>query len=111
LTQGSALQLIDSAIKDIGFDVIAMAKKTSKIHYRYQDRIQNVKAIYQQNTKRRGLAKHLLSIEAEAVKDGKAIPVRFIYVRNRNRLKDYLVLVTTDMSLGEEEIISLYGRR
>jgi len=72
LTQGSALQLIDSAIKDIGFDVIAMAKKTSKIHYRYQGRMQDVKAIYQQNTKRRGRSKYLLSVEAEAVvKDGR----------------------------------------
>ena len=32
-------------------------------------------------------------------------------MHNRNRRKDYLVLVTTDMSLGEEEVISLYGRR
>jgi len=78
-----------------------MAKKTSKM--------QDVKAIYQQNTKRRGRAKYLLSVEAEAVKDGKAIPIRFVYVHNRNRRKDYLVLVTTDMSLGEEEVISLYG--
>ena len=100
-----------TAIKDIGFDVIAMAKKTSKMHYRYQGKMQDVKAIYQQNTKRRGRAKYLLSVEAEAVKDGKAIPVRFVYVHNRNRRKDYLVLVTTDMSLGEEEVISLYGRR
>nr|WP_245741182.1 transposase [Propionispira arboris] len=53
-----------TAIKDIGFDVIAMAKKTSKM--------QDVKAIYQQNTKRRGRAKYLLSVEAGAVKDGKA---------------------------------------
>ena len=100
-----------AAIKDIGFDVIAMAKKTSKIHYRYQGKMQAVKAIYQQNKKRRGRAKYLLSVKAETVKDGKAIPVRFVYVHNRNRRKDYLVLVTTDMSLGEEEIISLYGRR
>jgi len=59
-------------VKDIGFDVIAMAKKTSKIHYRYQGRMQDVKAIYQQNTKRRGRSKYLLSVEAEAVvKDGR----------------------------------------
>ncbi|WP_091828305.1 IS4 family transposase [Propionispira arboris] len=69
-----------TAIKDIGFDVIAMAKKTSKMHYRYQGKMQDVKAIYQQNTKCRGRAKYLLSVEAEAVKDGKALPVRYVYV-------------------------------
>jgi hypothetical protein len=42
---------------------------------------------------------------------GKEIPVRFVYVHNRNRHKDYLVLVTTDMTFGEEEVISLYGKR
>ena len=33
---------------------MAMAKKTVKIHYRYNGKLQDVKAIYQQNKKRRG---------------------------------------------------------
>jgi hypothetical protein len=63
------------SIKAIGFDVIAMAKKTSKIHYRYHGKMQDVKEIHQQNKKRRGRAKYLLSVEAEAVKGDSAIPV------------------------------------
>ena len=34
-----------------------------------------------------------------------------MFVRNRNNRKDYLVLVTTDLSLSEEEVIQLYGKR
>ena len=39
------------------------------------------------------------------------VPVRLVFVRNRNKRKDYLVLVTTDLSLSEEEVIQLYGKR
>ena len=39
------------------------------------------------------------------------VPVRFVYVRNRAKKNDYLVLVTTDMKLSEEEIVRLYGKR
>lgn len=34
-----------------------------------------------------------------------------MYVRNRNKRNDYLVLATTDLSLNEDEIIQLYGKR
>ena len=39
------------------------------------------------------------------------IPVRLVFVRNRNRRKDYLVLVSTELSLSEGEIIRIYGKR
>ena len=38
------------------------------------------------------------------------IPVRLVFVRNRNHRKDWLVLVTTDMSLTAEEVIRIYGK-
>lgn len=99
------------AVKKLGLDVVAMAKKTEKIHYLYNGTMQNVKDIYQQNKKRRGRSKYLLSVEAAVEKDGVVLPVRLVFVRNRNKRKDYLVLVSTDMTLSEEEIIQLYGKR
>ena len=54
---------------------------------------------------------YLLSVEAEAVKDGERLPVRLAYVRNKNKRSDYLVLVSTDLTLSEEEIIQTYGKR
>ena len=69
-----------------------------------------VKAIYRQEKKRRGRATVLLSVKAAIVRDGVTTPVRFVYVRNRAK-KDYLVLVTTDMELSEEEVVRLYGKR
>ena len=99
------------AITKLGLDVVAMAKKTVKIHYRYNGKLQDVKAIYQQNKKRRGRSKYLLSVEAAVEKDGNVVPVRLVFVRNRHKKKDYLVLVSTDMTLSEENIIQLYGKR
>ena len=67
--------------------------------------------IYKQHRKRPGKSKYLLSVDAAVEKDGKSQPVRLVYVRNRNKKTEYLVLVTTDMTLSPEEIIQLYGKR
>ena len=99
------------SVKKLGLDVIAMTKKSEKVHYRYNGRMCDVKSIYSGNRKRRGRSKYLLSVEAEAVKDGESIPVRLVFVRNRNNRKNWLVLVTTDMNLSEQEIIRIYGKR
>ncbi len=98
-------------IKDIGFDVIAMVRKSEKIHFRHDGRMKSAQDIFRQAKKRRGRSKYLLSVAAEAVKDGKAIPVKLVFVRNRNNRQDYLILVSTDTSLSEEEIIQTYGKR
>ena len=47
----------------------------------------------------------------EVVRDGGVIPAKVVYVRNRNKKKDYLCLISTDISLNEEEIIRIYGKR
>ena len=41
----------------------------------------------------------------EVEKDGESIPAKLVYVRNKSRRKDRLVLISTDAELSEEEII------
>jgi len=92
--------------------VITMVKKTSKIHYRYEGEKFCVKTIYRKNRKRCGRSRYLLSVEAEIVGDKEAVlPVRLVYVRKKGKKKEYLVLLSTDTSLTEEEIIRIYGKR
>ena len=98
-------------IKEIGYYVIGMVKKSSKIHFCFNGKMQDVKSIYSQSKKRRGKAAWKLSVEVKAVKDGRETPVRLVYVLNRNKKREYLVLATTDMSLTEDEIICNYGKR
>ena len=47
----------------------------------------------------------------DVVKDGKIIPTKVVYVRNRNKRKEYLCIISTDISLNEDEIIRIYGKR
>lgn len=88
-----------------------VSRKSEKMHFCFQGRMQDVMAIYWRQKKRHGRSAYLLSVEAEAVKDGKRLPVRLVYVRNKNKRSDHLVLVSTDLTLSEEEIIQTYGKR
>ena len=99
------------SVHELGYEVVAMAKKTQKVHYLHGGVMQDVKAIYRKHRKRRGRSKYLLSVEAAVRKGEASIPVRLVFVRNRNNRKDWLVLVTTDMGLTEEEVICIYGKR
>ena len=91
-------------------DTIAMMKK-SRTKYRYQGEKFNVKEIYSRNRKRRGRSRYLLSVLVEIEKDGESIPAKLVFVRNKSRRKDWLILVSTDVSISEEEIIRIYGKR
>lgn len=99
------------AVKEVGYDVIAMVKKTPKMFFRCNGEYMPLTAIYNKNKKRRGRSRYLLSVMVEVVKDGKIIPAKVVYVRNRNKRKEYLCLISTDESLSEEEIIRIYGKR
>lgn len=99
------------SIKKMGYDVIAMAKKTPKMHYLYGGKMQPLTEIYKQSKKRRGRSRYLLSVEVTLVKGEETIPAKIVYVRNKSKRKDYLALITTDMNINEDEIIRIYGKR
>lgn len=99
------------SVKEIGYDVIAMVKKTPKMFFRYHGEDMPLTNIYNKNKKRRGRSKYLLSVMVDVVKDGKSIPAKVVYVRNKNKKNEYLCLISTDVNLAEEEIIRIYGKR
>lgn len=63
------------------------------------------------NKKRRGRSRYLLSVMVDVVKDGNIVPAKVVYVRNRNKRKEYLCIISTDTELDENEIIRIYGKR
>ena len=67
--------------------------------------MQSTPTIFRAAKKRRGRSPYLLSVEAEAVKGEQAIPIKLVFVRNRKNRQDYLIFVSTDVNLSEEEII------
>ena len=94
-------------------DVIARVKNTSKVHYRYGEEMLCASKIYKKNKKRRGRSRYLLSVSIEVCDTGGevAIPAKLVFVRNKNKPKEYVILLSTDVSLSEEEIIRIYGKR
>jgi hypothetical protein len=99
------------AVKKIGYDVIGMVKKSPKMHFVYEGESLSLPDIYKRNKKRRGRSRYLLSVRVDVVKDGKVIPAKVVYVRNKRKRKEYLCLISTDLSLTEDEIIRIYGKR
>ena len=99
------------AVKSVGYDIIGMVKKTPKMFFRYNGKDMSLTTIYNQNKKRRGRSRYLLSVLVDVVKDGEVIPAKVVYVRNRNKRKEYLCLISTDTTLDENEIIRIYGKR
>ena len=73
--------------------------------------MQSAPAIFRAARKRRGRSSYLLSVETEAIKGNQAIPVKLVFVINRNNRQDYLILVSTNVNLSEEEIIQTYSKR
>lgn len=102
-------QLID--IKKLGLDAIAMIRKSSKVKYWYNGERLTINKIYGICKKRRGRSKYLLSINVEVEKDGNRIPAKIVCVRNRNKKKDWIAIISTNTELSESEIIRVYGKR
>lgn len=99
------------SIKELGLDVVAMVKKSSKIHYLYNGQKKSVKDIFAHSKKRPGRSRYLLSTTVELSSDEGNLSAKLVFVRNRSKRNDYLVLISTDISLTEDEIIQLYGKR
>ena len=99
------------AVKNMGYDVIGMVKKTPKMFFHYNGKDMSLTSIYNKNKKRRGRSRYLLSVMVDVVKYGETIPAKVVYVCNRNKRKEYLCLISTDVNLDENEIVRIYGKR
>ena len=71
------------------------------------------KEIFRENKKRRGKSRYLLSavITLYNSESGESLPAKLVYVRNRQKRNEWIALLCTDLSLNEEEVIALYGKR
>jgi len=104
------------AVQQIGLNVVTIAKRSNK-KYVFNGQRLNCKEIFTQSKKRRGRSKYLLSVNAQLPyqPDQKSeeilIPVKLVFVRNKNKRNEYLVLLSTDLSLSEEDVIRIYSKR
>jgi len=92
--------------------VICMLKAIKSITYGYQGFDLTLEKLYKNVRKRCGRAKILASVQVELGSDAKNRPVmaKIVFVRHRCG-KKWLALLSTDIDLADEEIITLYKRR
>lgn len=94
-------------LRRLGLDVIAMVKQLNQTylyHGRYYTLHQLSKVAMICNSGR--------MYRSLVVKTKKhSIPIRIVFVRNRNDKSEFLYLLTTDLALDDDEVIRLYGNR
>lgn len=88
--------------------VICMAKDMKTILYRYRGQCVRLSKLYSLLRKRPGKAKILTSV---VVSTNEGQEVKIVFVRNRNRKRQWLAIISTDTSLPDEEIVRIYGKR
>lgn len=97
----------------LGLNGVGMLKRSSKVYYQYRGRQYSVKALYKrlQASKYQPKQAYQYSCFVEAHVGNQKFKLRLVFVANRARQDDYLVLATTQLSLQPQEIIQLYARR
>jgi len=93
-------------VKDEGLDVIGMVKDL-KQRYSYNGQEYTLKKL-KLFLPKKGSGDILGSIIV-STKNG--LPVKIVYVKNRNNKKYWLTLLCTDLTLSNEEIVRIYGNR
>lgn len=99
-------------IRSMGMHTICMLKDTKTITYEREGWSFTLKQLYKELRKRPGRAKVLAetAVTIGCDDDGKPVPARIVFVRDRGS-KSWLALLSTDTALTSEEIVALYKRR
>lgn len=99
-------------IKALGMHTICMLKDTPTIHYTFEEEQVTLKKLFKLLRKRPGRAKVLASCIVTIGDDdsGKPVPAKIVFIRDRNS-KSWLALLTTDTTLVDAEVVTLYKRR
>lgn len=87
--------------------VICRAKALPNVRSLFQGRELRLSGLYSALKKRPGQAKYL----ASAVVESQGLALKVVFVRHKERKKQWVALLSTDTELAEMEIVRLYGRR
>ena len=88
--------------------VICMAKDMPTLLYRYKGQWIRLSRLYSLLRKRPGRANILTSVVVET-RAGQQIKI--VFVRNRNKKRQWLALFSTDTVVPDKEIVRIYGKR
>lgn len=97
--------MIKAVLKE-GLDVIGMVKQLKQL-YNYKGqycRLEELRTLLPKNTPGDILGSVI-------VKTKNGINVKLVFVKNRNKKSEWLVVLSTKLSLSEAEIVRIYGNR
>jgi len=94
------------AILEQGLHVIGMVKQL-KQKYRYKGKYYTLKEL-KRFVHKQSSSNILGSI---IVHTKKGVPVKLVYIVNRNKRSEWLTILSTDLSLPSDEIVRIYGNR
>ena len=99
----------------LGLHVAGRVKDTTTVKYLVNGQKKTAREIFRENRKRRGRSRYLLSVPIVLYSAENGVETtqdaRLIYIRNRNKRNDWIALISTDLTLTEEDAIALYGKR
>ena len=93
-------------------NVICMLKISSKIHYFYDGEWMDLKTIYSRintNDKDNILGAVIVGMR-ESKKSPEIVKAKVVFVKDRHS-KNWLAVLSTDISISNEEVIRIYGKR
>jgi len=101
------------SIKNLGYHVVARLKNHENFRYDCKGENLSISKIYRANKKRRGRSRYLLSVTANVRHEDFAyvVPAKIVYVRDMGNRKKWIALISTDITLSEDEIVAIYGKR
>lgn len=95
-------------VRSVGLDAIGMLKDNKQM-YHYKGKLVNLKQIASNYIRFDTPGGIFGSITVRTKKH--RIPVKLVFVRNRNKHGEYIIILSTDCSLTDAEIIRRYGYR
>lgn len=94
-------------ITEQGLDVIGMVKKLKQRYFVDGKRVSldELYRLAKPTGGKKGILRSIHTTQANGV------PIKVVFVRNRNKKSDWLAILSTDCTLGDQEIIRIYGMR
>jgi hypothetical protein len=93
---------------DMGMHVIGMVKDINQ-RYIYQGQVLSLSKLYAAIPKI-GKAQIIGSVRVKSTTEGE-VDLKIVFVRNRKKRKEWLAILTTDVTLEDVEIVRIYGMR
>ena len=105
--------VIKRVLTEYHLHVVCMLKDMHRVYYTYNGSKYTLGQLYKVLRKKRGRAKILSSAVVGLGKDqnGNEVQVKIIFVRDRNRSKQWLAILSTNLELSDKEAVRIYGKR